>query len=247
VTDARMPERWLNDRRLLRLSGDGWRLHMTAIMWSVANRTDGVLDDADLALVPGVDPGRTAELVKVGLWLHRQDRWIIRDFYDTQTSSSELAILENLRRREREKKARQRARKAGAVPGDGPRDGDAEGTGMSPPVSPQLQGDTPPRKERSTTGTRRSESRVPGDLSRGRSRGTAPGQARPGQGLPDVAPKSEVGRGSGQAIDPGWPEVTSPPDSGDGDQAGCIGNGCPRQARRSCRTCWDHRDLEPAR
>lgn len=47
--------------------------------------------------------------------------------------------------------------------------------------------------------------------------------------------------------DQGWPEVTSPPDSGDGDQAGCIGNGCPRQARRSCRTCWDHRDLEPAR
>jgi hypothetical protein len=47
--------------------------------------------------------------------------------------------------------------------------------------------------------------------------------------------------------DPAWPEVTSPADSGDGDQAGCIAGDCPRPARRACKTCWDHRDQEPAR
>ena len=41
MTDARMPERWLSDRRLLRLSDAAYRLHLTGLLWSVANRTDG--------------------------------------------------------------------------------------------------------------------------------------------------------------------------------------------------------------
>ena len=40
MTDARLPERWLNDRRLQRHSADHYRAFVNALLWSVANRTD---------------------------------------------------------------------------------------------------------------------------------------------------------------------------------------------------------------
>jgi len=125
VTDARFPERWLNDRRISRLSDPAFRLHVTALVWSVGNRTDGVIDDSDLTLIPRVDTARVAELDKAGLWRRERDYWVIVDFDGSQTTSNELAMLDNLRRRERDKKARQRARPKPSedVPGDSPGDG----------------------------------------------------------------------------------------------------------------------------
>jgi hypothetical protein len=121
VVDARFPEAWLADRRLLRLSAEGFRLFVVALLWSVANRTDGRVDREDLVLMPGTDSGRTPELEKAGLWVPREDgSWLIADFARTQTSRDELEVLENARRREREKKARQRAEKAGTVPREVP-------------------------------------------------------------------------------------------------------------------------------
>lgn len=126
MTDVRLPERWLNDRRLLRLSDPAFRLFVTALAWSVANRTDGALDDADLSLIPRADAGCANELVTAGLWRHHRDTWFIADFAVTQTSAHDLEVLENARRRDREKKARQRASKRdsaeGASPGTVPRD-----------------------------------------------------------------------------------------------------------------------------
>jgi len=110
MTDARMPERWLSDRRLLRLSDAAYRLHLTGLLWSVANRTDGEIPEEDLPLLTRVDAGRTDELERAQLWQRTADGWRLVDFEATQTSAHELAVLENNRRREREKKARQRAR-----------------------------------------------------------------------------------------------------------------------------------------
>jgi hypothetical protein len=124
MTDARFPERWLNDRRLLRLSDAAFRLFAVSLTWSVSNRTDGELDASDLALMPGIDPTAAGELVKAGLWMAGGSPsptaapWLIIEFASTQTSSSELQILTNARRREREKKRRQRARLLGDVPGE---------------------------------------------------------------------------------------------------------------------------------
>jgi hypothetical protein len=124
MTDARFPERWLNDRRLLRLSDAAFRLFVVSLTWSVSNRTDGELDASDLALMPGIDPAAAVELVRAGLWMAGGSPsptaapWLITEFASTQTSSSELQILTNARRREREKKRRQRARIPGDVPGD---------------------------------------------------------------------------------------------------------------------------------
>lgn len=112
MTDARFPERWLNDRRVMRLSDAAHRLFVVSLAWSVSNRTDGVIDDDDLRLIPGVEPGRAEELGKAGLWDRYPDHWLIVDYDSTQTTRDQLDRLDRIRRSEREKKARQRERKA---------------------------------------------------------------------------------------------------------------------------------------
>jgi hypothetical protein len=112
MTDARLPERWLNDRRLLRLSDENFRSFVMALVWSVSNRTDGCIEPEDLALIPTFVVGASDALVKAGLWTRLDYGWRINDFGITQTSRNDLEVLENNRRRDREKKSRQRAAKA---------------------------------------------------------------------------------------------------------------------------------------
>jgi hypothetical protein len=123
VTDARLHERFLTDRRVRRLSDTEFRLYVVALVWSVANRTDGVIHDDDLALLPDVDPAAAAALVKAELWHRERGRWRMDRFAAEQTSRHELEVLENVRKRDREKKARQRAAaKDAAIPRDVPGD-----------------------------------------------------------------------------------------------------------------------------
>lgn len=110
MTDARYPERWLNDRRLLRLSDAGHRLFVTSLAWSVSNRTDGVLHDDDLCLIPRADTGRAEELEKAGLWERDRDRWVVVEYASTQTTAAQLAGLDHKRVVDRERQARHRAR-----------------------------------------------------------------------------------------------------------------------------------------
>jgi hypothetical protein len=112
MTDARLPERWLNDRRVIRLTDGAFRTFVTSLVWSVANRTDGVIDPDDLDLVHGASRDKVPELVAAGLYEPAGSVHLIVDFAATQTSRDELRILENVRRQDREKKARQRARKS---------------------------------------------------------------------------------------------------------------------------------------
>jgi hypothetical protein len=111
VTDARYPEAWLNDRRILRLSDAAHRLYVTTLAWCVSNRTDGVIDRSDLALIHGVDPTKADELVAAGLWTQVTDGWRIVDFHKTQTTKTQLDGLDHKRHMDRERKARERARK----------------------------------------------------------------------------------------------------------------------------------------
>ncbi|GAA1399459.1 hypothetical protein GCM10009613_55070 [Pseudonocardia kongjuensis] len=111
MTDARYPERWLNDRRILRLSDPAHRLFVLALAWSVSNRTDGALQLDDLRLIPGVDHTGTAELVEAGLWLTGPHGWQITDFAITQTTAAQLAGLEHKRAVDRDRQARHRQRR----------------------------------------------------------------------------------------------------------------------------------------
>jgi hypothetical protein len=137
VTDARLPERWLNDRRLQRLSADHFRTYVNVLLWSVANRTDGRIEREDVGLIPHWSANAAKAFVAAELFTPQPDGWLITDYAATQSTRSELETLERVRRRDREKKARQRAGKAagaedisadeplsvpGDVPGDGPRD-----------------------------------------------------------------------------------------------------------------------------
>jgi hypothetical protein len=101
MTDARMPERWLNDRRFRskRLSDAGYRSYMNALVWSVANRTDGVIERGDLEDIPDFNPAVVPELMGDDLWepLGVGDSWHISDFDTTQTGRDLLESAANYR------------------------------------------------------------------------------------------------------------------------------------------------------
>lgn len=124
MTDSRLPERYLMDRRLNRLSAEHFRAYVMATLWSVSNRTDGEVAAEDFPFIPHFSPAAMTALVAAGLWQPTvSGSWLIDDFANTQTSRHELEVLENARRRERNKKARQRANRQtpglpGEVPGD---------------------------------------------------------------------------------------------------------------------------------
>jgi hypothetical protein len=150
MTDTRFPERWLNDRRLQRLSHEAFRLHVFGLMWAVANRLDGHLpedDVAHVALLVRVDAANVHELKKAELWDREPGGWLIRDFEATQTSALELAAQDAARVRERDKKRRQRAAKRDASPGTSrgtvPGTALGQGQGQGSPTEELTEGGLP--------------------------------------------------------------------------------------------------------
>ncbi|WFR72489.1 hypothetical protein P9209_00155 [Prescottella defluvii] len=108
MTDARFPERWLNDRRFNRLSDREFRAFAYTLLWSVANKTDGLLEDADLPMVPLFEGSHADQFARQGIWERRPGGWFIVDFPETQTSKLELEQKSNARETARLKKQRQR-------------------------------------------------------------------------------------------------------------------------------------------
>ena len=127
MTDVRLPERWLMDRRIMRLNTAEFRAFILGYLWSVSNRTDGLIERDDLSLVPGMTGQIAALFVSVELWAAEGTGFRMVDFESTQSSKHDLETLENARRADREKKARLRATARGPVvfssfPGDSPGD-----------------------------------------------------------------------------------------------------------------------------
>jgi hypothetical protein len=120
MTDARLPERWLNDRRITRLSDPAFRAFGNVLMWSAGNLTDGVITARDLDDIPRVTIAVWAELVEAGLFGplgDDGDRWLFVEHL-TQPTRAEVEAAASARGKAREKKARQRAGKAGDKPAD---------------------------------------------------------------------------------------------------------------------------------
>jgi hypothetical protein len=112
VTDARFPERWLNDRRIARLPDREFRLFVLAMTWSVANRTDGRIESGDLALIPRADVTTASALVVAGLWIAVDGGWLIADFEATQSSAAQLdQRMEAKLAQDRKRAAKYRAEK----------------------------------------------------------------------------------------------------------------------------------------
>lgn len=114
--DSRFPTYYLNDRRVLRLQPEHFRLFVLANAWAVSNMTDGAITREDLYLIPFADESGPEALVQQGLWVATKEGWTITDFLKTQTSAAKLeAALENRREADR---ARQRRKREGDKPID---------------------------------------------------------------------------------------------------------------------------------
>lgn len=112
MTDTRLPDRWLLDRRIQRLTDRGFRAFINVLMWSVTNRTDGIVGPEDLLLIPGFGNCAEDELGAAGLLEPLDHGWRISVFESTQTSKTQLEALEQARLANRNRQAKWRAEKA---------------------------------------------------------------------------------------------------------------------------------------
>jgi hypothetical protein len=116
VTDARLPSHWLIDQRFDDLTPDEFHLYAAALMWSVSNRTEGVVPGQRLDRLPWRPDARcSARLEAVGLWRRTGDDWLILDFGKTQTSAKQLDQAERARKIDRERKSAKRVADAAAA------------------------------------------------------------------------------------------------------------------------------------
>ncbi len=147
MTNANLPERWLNDMRFRRkrLTDSAYRSYMQALMWSVANRTDGVVERGDLEDIPDFNPADLRELMSVELWRSRgSDRgWLIADFDTTQTGKDLLEAAEKRRVADRKRKAQARKEAAEKRLEGGSSGGHS--SGQSPAESPSTKQTRPLR------------------------------------------------------------------------------------------------------
>jgi hypothetical protein len=132
--DMRYPERWMNDRRINRLSDSEHRAYVLALVWSVANGTDGVITVEDLELMPkpvtreALEGLKRAELVTEQL-AAGELVWMLSDYESTQTTRAERESLETARRAKRDRQRAHRAR--AAVGGSGARAAEAGASVLS--------------------------------------------------------------------------------------------------------------------
>lgn len=135
MTDARIPERWLNDRRILRLPAEVFRSYMWALTWSVANRTDGVVSHDELSLIPQFQAHHAPALVEADLWDETGDGYVMTEFDSTQTSAAELAAAEAARAAkrtaDRERMRQKRAKGRTPVARDIARESQTESVGTA--------------------------------------------------------------------------------------------------------------------
>ncbi|KAB1662828.1 hypothetical protein [Pseudoclavibacter sp. CFCC 13611] len=127
MADARFPDRWLMDRRVMALPAEGFRDFVTSLTWAVSNMTDGKITRADLMFVPGFNQTSIRTLVISDLWEELDDNsWQIIDFAKTQSSKAELEAYFSRKANDRDRKARQRARERAQESRDMSRDMSAE-------------------------------------------------------------------------------------------------------------------------
>jgi hypothetical protein len=118
--DARVPERYLVNRRVMQLAPMHFRSFILATLWSVSNRTEGRVGREDVEFIPGFSPASPPVLVAAELWADLEDYWLIVEFAATQTSKAQLEAAENKRRQDRERQARHRSKGVQFEPTDPP-------------------------------------------------------------------------------------------------------------------------------
>lgn len=122
MTNANLPDRWLSDRRFRRenLSDAAFRAYVNSRIYAVGNRTEGVIEPADIRFIPDFDRAAVPELIENHLWepLGRDHGWLIADFSTTQTGKDLLASYEKRKAYDRQRQARAKLAKITADQSD---------------------------------------------------------------------------------------------------------------------------------
>lgn len=107
---ARFDDHMPSHRKIRALSDAAFRLWVSSICWSNANKTDGFIAEDELAFVSDVESpsGAVPELVRRGLWEVVGGGWLVHDFHDYNPSvervSAERELKSERQRRWREKR-----------------------------------------------------------------------------------------------------------------------------------------------
>lgn len=102
--DSRFPTYYLQDRRVMKMTPEQFRLFVLATAWAVSNMTDGHIEDADLPLISFANQQDALGLTQAGVWTRTDEGWLITDFQKTQTSAALLeASLVNRRKADAER------------------------------------------------------------------------------------------------------------------------------------------------
>lgn len=143
MTWVRFEDRFPWHRKVRGLSDAAFRLHVSAVCWSVEHLTDGQIEDAELALVSDVrkPTQAAAELEQKGLWDVQPGGWEIHDFL---TYNESRAVVTARREADADRKRRGREGRnppgsPGGRPGGHPSDGGME-SARTTPARPEPKG-----------------------------------------------------------------------------------------------------------
>ena len=133
MTDTRIPDRWMQQGRFRRLTDRQFRSYFVALVWTVSERTEGVVRPEDVGLIVDFDAEAIPVFLESRLWRKVRSGWLIVDFDETQTTRAELDAIDVRRAADRERKkveraAAREAKLAASTSADGDVHSDVQGT-----------------------------------------------------------------------------------------------------------------------
>jgi hypothetical protein len=134
MTDTRLPDSWLLNPTLDRLSHEGWRLFTRALMYCNQQGTDGEIETLHMRYVwPYGDPSEyVLELLETGWLVETEKGFLIPDWVNKGQSpaSQVLANKEKNRLRQQNHRQKNKASQSGPVTRDVTRDVGQDRTGQ---------------------------------------------------------------------------------------------------------------------
>lgn len=112
MVSANIPEQWLSNATILRLTDRAYRHHAVLLTWSVSNRTNGFIPGDIALLQTGISDDGVGEVEAAGLLERDGSGWRLTQYDRTQSSAEMIeSSLANLRKASRESSRRHREKR----------------------------------------------------------------------------------------------------------------------------------------
>ena len=109
MVSANIPEQWLSNATILRLTDRAYRHHAVLLTWSVSNRTNGFIPGDIALLQTGISDDGVGEVEAAGLLERDGSGWRLTHYDRTQSSAEKIeSALTNLRATSRKSSQRHR-------------------------------------------------------------------------------------------------------------------------------------------